>query len=347
MNGEYLETIWKNNSGIKFLGKKMASWGGPDFFGVLPHIAVSLSDGYLYSNFMDGPSKSYQVMKHKLDSDKPLSIQDKSEINSFSHFPGDTVSHSGKDWNDSFEKIHGLGADNWAGINSKWNAGTSGVLLVTFDKHGDTLCKFTDYDRIVNFTPTLTRNAIELASYSFNGLLTIKQEYNDTVFRLMPPDRLLPVYVIQFSGSEFSYMEGLNPDFNLSGKYMLKSLHETNDFLFIRYTQNYDCLDTRNKNAVKFYNALFNKKENKLYHQPGFTLLPEGMTNDLDGGISFWPDFITPQGEMMKLLSGQVLKDYVDSDKFKKTAISEENRKKQIAMAEGLKPTDMVVIIVK
>jgi hypothetical protein len=163
----------------------------------------------------------------------------------------------------------------------------------------------------------------------------------------MPPDRLLPVYVIQFSGSEFSYMEGLNPDFNLSGKYMLKSLHETNDFLFIRYTQNYDCLDTRNKNAVKFYNALFNKKENKLYHQPGFTLLPEGMTNDLDGGISFWPDFITPQGEMMKLLSGQVLKDYVDSDKFKKTAISEENRKKQIAMAEGLKPTDMVVIIVK
>jgi hypothetical protein len=142
-------------------------------------------------------------------------------------------------------------------------------------------------------------------------------------------------------------MDGLNPSFDLSGKYMLKSLFETNDFLYIRYTQNYDSPITRKKNAVKFYNVLFSKKENKLYHQQGYSTVPEGMMNDLDGGISFWPDFITPQGEMMKLQSGQVLKDYVNSDRFRKSSISEENRKKQISMAEGLKPTDMVVIIVK
>ena len=156
----------------------------------------------------------------------------------------------------------------------------------------------------------------------------------------------MPVYIIDFGVYKFSYKDGFNPNFDLSGKLMLNSLIETNDYLFIRYTQNNDCLNTRNKNAVKFYNALFSKKEGKLYHLPGFTLLPVGLENDLDGGISFWPEFITPQGEMMKLVSGKVIKDYVNSSEFKSAKISAENRQKQISMASGLKPTDMVVIIV-
>jgi hypothetical protein len=142
-------------------------------------------------------------------------------------------------------------------------------------------------------------------------------------------------------------MEGFNPNFDLSDKLMINSLQETNEYLFIRYTQNYDCPATRKKNAVKFYYALFDKKDGKLYHQPGSTSLPEGLTNDLDGGMPFWPDFVTPQGEMMKLVSGRVLKDYFSSSEFKQTAVSEEKRQKLISMASGLRPTDMVVVIVK
>ena len=62
------------------------------------------------------------------------------------------------------------------------------------------------------------------------SLLTIKQEYNDTVFRLIPPNRLLPVYIIDFGEFKVNYMDGLNPNFDLSEKYMLNSLHETNNF---------------------------------------------------------------------------------------------------------------------
>jgi hypothetical protein len=75
--------------------------------------------------------------------------------------------------------------------------------------------------------------------------------------------------------------------------------------------------------------------------------LPEGLENDLDGGIPFWPEFITPQDEMMKLVSGRVLKDYINSDNFKKSTFSEEKKQKQISMASGLRPTDMIVVIVK
>ena len=347
MQGKYEETIWKNKTGIRFYGKGMASYGGKDFFGVPFHIPVSFSKGNLYFTFHDGPTGNGQVMKYKPGTDKKLIIQSQPETPGHSHIPGDTLFNKNQFSEDRFSCIYGIGPDSWAGVNNKWNAGRSGALLVAYNDKGDTLCKFTDYERIVNFSFAQTRTAIELETYSYNGQVTLKQEYNDTVFRLIPPDRLLPAFIIDFGEYKFNAMNGLNVDFDLSNKYMLNSLHETNDYLFIRYTQNYDCLNTRKKNAVKFYNALFNKKEGKLYHQPGSTLLPEGLENDLDGGIPFWPEFITPQGEMMKLVSGRVLKDFINSDEFRKSSISEEKKQKQILMASGLRPTDMIVVIVK
>jgi hypothetical protein len=347
MQGEYEETIWKNKTGIRFYGKGMASYGGKDFFGVPFHIPISFLNGNLYFTFQDGPSGNGQVMKYKPGTDKKLTIQAQPEIPGRSIIPGDTLLNTNQFPEDQFSCIYGIGPESWSGVNDKWQAGKSGSLLVTYNEKGDTLCQFTDYDRIVNFTHTAYRTPVELSNYYFDGLLTIKQEYNDTVFRLIPPNRLLPVYIIDFGVFRVNYIDGLNPDFDLSGKFLLKSLHETNNYLFIRYTQHYDAPDIRKKNAVKFYNAIFNKKEGKLYHQPGFTLLPEGLENDLDGGMPFWPDFITPQGEMMKLVSGRVLKDYIDSDKFKQRPITEEKRQKQISMASRLRPTDMVVEIVK
>jgi hypothetical protein len=346
MQGEYEETIWKNKAGIRFYGSG-AMYGGKDFFGVPFHIPVSFSNGNLYFTFHDGPTGNGQVMKYKPGTDKKLTIQPQPETPGHSNIPGDTLFNKNQFSEDRFSCIYGIGPDSWAGVNNKWNAGRSGALLVTYNDKGDTLCKFTDYERIDNFSFAQTRTAIELETYSYNGQVTLKQEYNDTVFRLIPPDRLLPAFIIDFGEYKFNAMDGLNGDYDLSKKYMINSLHETNNFLFIRYTQNYDCPNTRKKNVVKFYNALFDKKEGKLYHQPGSSLLPESLENDLDGGMPFWPEFITPQGEMMKLVSGRVFKDFINSAEFKKSSVSEEKKKKQISMASGLRPTDMVVVIVK
>ena len=347
MQGEYQETIWKNKIGIRFYGKNMVSYGVKDFFGVPFHIPVSLSNGNLYFPFHNGPSGNGQVMKYKPGTNKKLTIQAQPEIPGRSIIPGDTLLNTNQFSEDQFSCIYGIVPESWAGINDKWQAGKSGSLLVTYNNIGDTICQFTDYDRIVNYSYGEGRNAVELKSYYYSGLLTIKQEYNDTVFRLIPPERLLPVYILDFGKYKFSFIDGLNPNFDLSDKFMLNSICETDSFLFIRYTQNYDCPLTRKKLKVKFYNTLFDKKEGKLYHQPGFTLLPEGLENDLDGGMPFWPEFITPQGEMMKLVSGKGFKDYFNSDEFKKASVLEEKRQKLISMASGLRPTDMIVVIVK
>jgi len=346
MQGEYQETIWENKSGIKFYDKSVF-FGGKDFFGVLPNIPVSISNGNLYYFFQDGPKENSQIMKYKTGMNSNLSVKSQTEMPGQSTILGDTLLNTHKIFLESFNYIFGLGPGIWAGINQKWNAGRSGSLLVTYNDKGDTLCKFTDYDRISNFTHSTYRTPGELPNYYFEGLLTIKQEYNDTVFRLIPSERLLPVYIIDFGDFKVNYMDGLNPNFDLSDRYLLKSLYETNNYLFIRYKQFYNDPVSGKKNASKYYNALFNKKEGELYHQPGSTLIPEGLENDIDGGMPFWPEFITPQGEMMRLVSGRVLKDFTNSDEFRKASISEEKKQKQISMASGLRPTDMVVVIVK
>src|SRR5665647_1048117 len=50
MQGEFIETIWKNKTGIRFYGSGVM-YGGKDFFGVLPNFSVSISNGNLYYSF--------------------------------------------------------------------------------------------------------------------------------------------------------------------------------------------------------------------------------------------------------------------------------------------------------
>ncbi len=63
--------------------------------------------------------------------------------------------------------IFGTSPDTWAGINHKWNSGKSGSLIVTYNDKGDTMCQFTDYDRIVNFKQTVYRNHAKLIRLLF------------------------------------------------------------------------------------------------------------------------------------------------------------------------------------
>jgi len=345
MQGEYQETIWKNEAGIT-LNQGFVTYGGQDFFGVPPGNPVSLSDGSLYYDFHDGPAGTGLTVKYRIKPDKSITIKPDSEIPGNDPVPGDTLFKTNKFSQDRFDRIFGIGSDLWAGVNNKWIAGSSGALLVIYNEKGDTICQFKDYERIVNFNHSLWRHRVELESYYYDGVVTIKQEYNDTVFRLIPPDRLLPVYIFNYGDHKVSYMDGLNPNFDLSGKCLVTSLNETDEFLFIRYSI-FKPPFTNGKNSENKFYALLDKKEKKIYHQPQDETESKGIVNDLDGGISFWPEFITPGGEMMKLISGSMIKNYLNSVEFKTKVITEDDREKQTSMASELRDQDIVVIIVK
>ena len=228
-----------------------------------------------------------QVLKYRPETNINFTLQSQTEIIGPGKIKGDTLFNANSLSLFSFSLIFGIGQDNWAGINQKWRSGTSGTLMATFNENGDTLCSFSDYDRIVNFTKPNYRKPVKFMSYLYDGLLTIKQEYNDTVFRLIPPNRLLPAYILSFGEYKVTYTEGINPDIDLSGKYLLKSLQETNDFLFISYTENNDSPANKIKNSVRYHNVIFDKKQGKIYHQPGIGQKPYSIKNDLDGGMYF------------------------------------------------------------
>lgn len=346
MQGEYQETIWKNERGVNMDGQ-FVYWMPNSFFGIMPNNPVSVLNGNIFYTFTDGNTGTTQYMRYKPGSTIDISVQSQKEVPGLGSARGDTLSISGMQRLELFDWIYGISSDTWAGINSKSTAGETGSLLVTYNSIGDTICQFTDFDRIVNYSQSTYRRSEDFINYYYEGLLTIKQEYNDTVFRLIPPDRLLPTYIIDFGESKVDYMEGLNPNSDISEKFMLNSMFETSDFLLIRYTQNYASPNNLKKNSVKFFNVLFHKKQMKLYQQTGFTNEPEGIINDIDGGMPFWPDYITPQGEMIKLVSGKIFKDYINSSKFRELTISEEIRKKQISIGNNLKPSDMILIYVK
>ena len=346
MQGRYQETIWKNERGIEMRGQSVG-WSFKSFLGIMPNNPVSVLDGNIYYNFNNGNNGTGQFMKYKPRPTIDMPVQSQYELPGIHPSPGDTLLITRQQIMDRFDLIYGLGSDTWAGINQKWNAGKSGSLLVTFDAKGDTICQFTDFEQIADFSHSVYKQSIDFTSYYFDGFLTIKQEYNDTIFRLIPPDRLLPVYIIDFGKSKVNYMEGLNPNSDLSEKFMLNSMYETDDFILIRYTQNNDSPNNRKKNSVKFFNVLFDKKQMKLYHQTGFSKEPEGIINDIDGGMPFWPDYVTPQGEMIQLVSGKIIGDYINSPRFRESTISEETRKKQISIGNNLKPSDMILISVK
>jgi hypothetical protein len=346
MEGKYQETIWKNERGINMNGQHVG-WSFKSFYGIIPDNPVSIFNGNIYYTFTNGNTGTGQFMKYNPESTFNISIQSQQEVPGLNSVPGDTLLITQNHPMERFDWIYGVGSDTWVGINQKWNAGNTGSLLVTFNTRGDTICQFTDFDRIVDFKQASYKQSIDFTSYYYDGMLTIKQEFNDTVFRLIPPNRLLPVYIIDFGEFKVDFNEGLAPYSDISEKFMLHSMHETNDFILIRYTQNNDSPNNRKNKSVKFFNVLFDKKQKRLYHQTGFSNEPVSIINDIDGGMPFWPDYITPQGEMIKLVSGKMIKDYINSDRFRETTISEENRKKQLSIGSELKSTDMVIIFVK
>ncbi len=347
MNGKYMETIWKNGPGISLYNGN-PFWRFNEFIGIDPVFTpVSLFHGEIVYTFTNGPEKTTMMMKYNPGGEESIATASPEELPGQGKIPGDTLFTANNDSSGRFESVFITSPDSWTGINNKWNSGKSGTLLVTYDNQGDTICNFTDNDRILNFTKSTYRQPVSLVSYQYDGLLTIKPEYNDTVFRMIAPDRLLPAFILDFGEKKVSSREGLDPDLDLSQKLILKSLHETDDYLMIRYTQNQASPNNVRKNSTKFYNALYDKKLGKLIHQPGFTLTPEGIVNDLDGGMPFWPEFITPQGEMMKLVSGKNIKDFINSEAFKKGSATSDQRRKQVSLANGLNDRDMIVIIVK
>lgn len=219
-----------------------------------------------------------------------------------------------------------------------------GPIIYSFSMKGDTLCCF------VNHNPLLEKeikrayaNPESVDLYYFGGQLNFRQPYNDTVYTFKSSYEINPRYILSYPAYKPSIETALTG--NKAGKYFIYHMKETNDFLYIIYTSDYDCPNNRNNGSVKFYYSLYDKKDKKLY-QIASDIFPEDFTvkNSIPNGIPV--NLFLANTYENKLYLGYTknqLKHIVDSKDF--TAYPVEKQEKIKSLYNDLPGSGLLVAI--
>ncbi|MBI9067088.1 MAG: DUF4933 domain-containing protein [Salinivirgaceae bacterium] len=224
-------------------------------------------------------------------------------------------------------------------------------MLAIFNNRGDTLSTFTMLERLKNYTKNLVRGTDGGDQYENRGKLYFRNAFNDTIFQVVPPNRLVPVYVFNLGEYKVSKQDGLDPDFDLSGKIIPHEWADAKNFGFLTFTKDsYDCPSNRRKKKVEIYYALYSKISGELAIIKGdpYNYSDYILENNIDGGPNVWPAsfMIGNDGEILNSIKGADLKDHVKSDRFLNDTVLSEKKDKLKSLAASLSDTDDVLMIV-
>ena len=220
------------------------------------------------------------------------------------------------------------GSNSFIQSHSKSNSLESGNFLTLSSWQGDTIWQFKDYDRDFKITGTYRNPEQTTLCKSTDGLL-VRQCYNDTIYKLILPNRLQPKYIIDLGEKGIkSAQEGLSPAIGLENRYVVADIKDLNDFLLLLYTQDYSCPNTAKQKTLKYNLYIFDKKEKRGYHayidaEPYIPPIPKnspipaswpqaplkGIKNDIDGGEISWSKIMhTADGKIYAVLNGSDFK---------------------------------------
>lgn len=209
--------------------------------------------------------------------------------------------------------------------------------LTTVTISGDTLCKFNKYQQ-----PTIPRPNVgfSLHTYRINGQVRLQHSYNDTIFQVIPPNRFIPVYVMNWG----SYKPDINQyaaGSDLEGKLVLKEDYvkpsgwiETPRYIFIHYTEGRYSYNGMDQGKVKFYWAIYDKAKKTLTHHHTSSTPPTAeiksgsssykvtfspmLENDIEPfGMPFWPMGVIHTGEMYMTFTKEQVKRFISTGRFK------------------------------
>ena len=134
-------------------------------------------------------------------------------------------------------------------------------FLFTFDMKGDTLCRFPNYHPI----PEQHRLSPEWHdAYYYDNRLTVRQSLNDTVFRVVSPNRLIPVYVWNFGTYRVDIQTALTEE--QPDKMRPTFWKESEKYILLVYNQNRNTFNNREQGLVKFFYAFYDRKSRQLFH---------------------------------------------------------------------------------
>ena len=148
-------------------------------------------------------------------------------------------------------------------------------FLFSFDLKGDTLCRFPSYNKMPAIDSDSYKNPSIPDIYYYENQLTVRQTLNDTVYRMVSPNRLIPVYVLDFGSYRASVQTYLFGD--LSEKLIPYKWRETDRYILFIYTQIHKNQNNRGGESVMFFYSYYDKKSRRLYHFSEGTALSDGQ----------------------------------------------------------------------
>ena len=204
--GEFLETIAQSNVTNRVFDKQVlfGYFDKESYKGVWGN-HVSVAGDRIFYKVTDYPNETVSLLHYEIKPEIQLQLPETTESkNDGSFFRGEQLA-TGKEGIYSgtpglaSTQVLGISANFYTGVNSHLKASENGFMLASFNLNGDTLCKFTQYDKLkYPITSSTIRSINSIINWNFKGVFSFMKSFNDTIFRFVPPSRLIPVYVFKF-----------------------------------------------------------------------------------------------------------------------------------------------------
>ena len=220
------------------------------------------------------------------------------------------------------------------------------TMMYSFDIKGDTLCCFENYNPKYNKEKAPNsysqNNSI---IYGYDKQLSIRQIYNDTVFRLKSPSELQPAYVMNFGNQKQDIQSGHGGD--NSHKLILQQWLEASGFVLITYSQDRDTPNNRKAGKVKFFYHFYDKKDKKLYAlHSDFSPEKYLIRNSLENGIPIRGFFAKANEQfLIETFTKRQLNTLMKHESF--LSLSESEQQNMKSRMDDLEDTDLLIMTVQ
>ena len=183
---------------------------------------------------------------------------------------------------------------------------------------GDTLFTINNY-RQPNITGGIMTSSTS-TFYRFDGNVMMQIAHNDTVFALIPPNRLEPAFIMNW-GEFKPDMNRLANGATEEDKFVLQRWVETQRHIFIEYTEGRIFPARWEENNIPRHLAVFDKETKTLSHHTAPTLpvipIPLMFENDIDPvGMPFFPQGVNHRGEMFMVFGKLQVQQQIATGKF-------------------------------
>ena len=174
---------------------------------------------------------------------------------------------------------------------------------------------------------------------------------NDTVYRLVPPDRLVPTYVLDFGSYRADIPTYFLPNYreNLLEKLLPHTWKESDRYILFIYTQNRDSESNRNSGNVKFFYSCFDKRSGQLYHFSEGTDIPDDeyfIKNPVPDALPFLLSYSDIENNQFRVYySKKRLEKLIRRKEF--ASLSPEQQQKLKVLQNDLEDNEVLIMILE